>query len=122
MPQRNASVRIMGIVNVMPDSFSDGGRWFDPEAALAHARGMISAGAEILDIGGESTRPGAEPVDEAEEIARVEPLIRAIRAESDVQISIDTMKPKVARCAVAAGADIWNDVTALRFALRPTSV
>ncbi|HYG28157.1 MAG TPA: dihydropteroate synthase [Caulobacteraceae bacterium] len=105
----------MGVVNVTPDSFSDGGRFFDHEAALAHARRLIADGADILDIGGESTRPGAQPVEEAQEIDRVVPLIEAIRAESGVRISIDTMKPAVARAAVAAGATIWNDVTALRW-------
>ncbi|MFZ0266759.1 dihydropteroate synthase [Caulobacter sp.] len=109
--------RIMGIVNVTPDSFSDGGRFFDPGAALDQARRLIDEGADILDIGGESTRPGATPVPAAEEIARVVPLIAAIRAASEVTISIDTMKPAVARAAVAAGATIWNDVAALRFAL-----
>jgi dihydropteroate synthase len=104
----------MGIVNVTPDSFSDGGRHLGHDAALAHARRLIAGGADILDIGGESTRPGAAPVPEAEEIERVIPLITAIRAESAVPISIDTMKPAVARAAVAAGASIWNDVSALR--------
>jgi dihydropteroate synthase len=105
----------MGVVNVTPDSFSDGGRFLDQGAALSHARGLIAAGADMLDVGGESTRPGAEPTLEAEEIDRVVPLIAAIRAESTVPISIDTMKPAVARAAVAAGASIWNDVTALGF-------
>src|SRR5215217_1137278 len=91
----------MGIVNVTPDSFSDGGRYLGHDAALAHARKLIADGADILDIGGESTRPGAEPVVEADEIARVVPLIAAIRAESAVPISIDTMKPADAP-AVAA--------------------
>jgi dihydropteroate synthase len=114
--------RVMGIVNVTPDSFSDGGRFLDPGAALDQARRLIDDGADILDIGGESTRPGATPVPAAEEIARVVPLIEAIRAASDVAISIDTMKPAVARAAVAAGATIWNDVAALRFApTRPRS-
>ncbi len=108
--------RIMGIVNVTPDSFSDGGRFLDHASALAHARQLIADGADILDIGGESTRPGAAPVTEADELTRVIPLIEAIRAQSDVVISIDTMKPAVARAAVAAGATIWNDVAALRFA------
>jgi dihydropteroate synthase len=107
------AVKVMGVVNVTPDSFSDGGRHFDPAAALAHARRLIAEGADILDIGGESTRPGAAPVPEAEEIARVVPLIRALRAESDVAISVDTMKPAVARAAADAGAGMWNDVTAL---------
>jgi dihydropteroate synthase len=113
MPER--SPLVMGIVNVTPDSFSDGGRYLGHDAALAHARRLIAEGADILDIGGESTRPGAQPVDEAEEIARTVPLIAAIRAESALPISIDTMKPAVARAAVAAGATIWNDVAALRF-------
>ena len=104
----------MGVLNVTPDSFSDGGRHLDPHAALTHARRLIAEGADLLDIGGESTRPGARPVAEAEEIARVVPLIRAVRAESAVPISVDTMKPAVARAAVAAGATMWNDVTALR--------
>ncbi|HVI31969.1 dihydropteroate synthase [Phenylobacterium sp.] len=106
----------MAVTNVTPDSFSDGGRFLDPDRALAHARRLIADGADILDVGGESTRPGAEPVDEAEEIARVVPLIRAIRAERDVAVSVDTMKPAVARAAVGAGAAIWNDVSALRHA------
>jgi dihydropteroate synthase len=105
----------MGIVNVTPDSFSDGGRHLDPHVALDHARRLIAEGADILDVGGESTRPGAAPTDEAEEIARVVPLIAAVRRESAVAISIDTMKPAVARAAVAAGATLWNDVTALRW-------
>jgi dihydropteroate synthase len=109
----------MGVVNVTPDSFSDGGRFLGPGAALAQARRLIADGAQILDIGGESTRPGATPVAADEEIARVVPLIQAIRAESDVEISIDTMKPAVARVAVAAGATMWNDVAALRFAPSP---
>ena len=107
-------VRVMGVLNVTPDSFSDGGRFADLDAALAQARRLIADGADILDVGGESTRPGAAAVDEAAEIARVVPLIAAIRAESAIPISIDTMKPAVARAAVAAGATIWNDVTALR--------
>jgi len=106
----------MGVVNVTPDSFSDGGRNFDGQAALGHARRLIAEGADILDIGGESTRPGATPVAEAEEIARVAPLVAALRAESAIPISVDTMKPAVARAAMAAGATLWNDVTALRHA------
>ena len=107
---------IMGIVNVTPDSFSDGGCFLDPAAALAHARDLIAQGADLLDIGGESTRPRAEPVPADDEIARVIPVIAAIRAESDIPISIDTMKPAVARAAMAAGATIWNDVMALTWA------
>ena len=102
----------MGVVNVTPDSFSDGGRFAALPAALAHARALIAAGADMLDIGGEATRPGAAPVTEAEEIARVVPLIEAL-AETGVTLSIDTMKPAVAEAAVAAGAQVWNDVTAL---------
>ena len=104
----------MGVLNVTPDSFSDGGRHVAAEAALAQARLLIAEGADLIDIGGESTRPGATPVPEDEEIARVVPLIAAIRAESAIPISVDTMKPGVARAAVAAGANLWNDVTALR--------
>ena len=103
----------MGIVNVTPDSFSDGGRSFDPVAAVAHARRLLADGADMIDVGGESTRPGADAVPADEEIARVVPVIRAIRAESAAPVSVDTMKPQVARAAVAAGATIWNDVTAL---------
>ena len=109
-------VRVMGVVNATPDSFSDGGRFADPAAALAQARRLIAEGADILDVGGESTRPGAQAVDAAQEIERIVPLIRAVRAESAVPISVDTMKPQVARAAVAAGATMWNDVTALRHA------
>lgn len=106
-------VMVMGVVNVTPDSFSDGGRFLLPGAALAHAHMLIEQGADILDIGAESTRPGSDPVSVQDEIARAIPLIAAIRAESAIPISIDTMKPAVARAAVAAGATIWNDVTAL---------
>jgi len=104
---------VMGIVNVTPDSFSDGGRFLGPDAALAHARRLIAEGADILDVGGESTRPGAEPASEADEIARVVPVIAALRRETALPISIDTMKPAVARAAFAAGATMWNDITAL---------
>lgn len=104
----------MGVVNVTPDSFSDGGRFLNEAAAVAHARRLIADGADILDIGGESTRPGAEPVEAAAELARVVPVVRAVRAESALPISVDTTKPEVAEAAVAAGATIWNDVTALR--------
>jgi dihydropteroate synthase len=107
--------RVMGVVNVTPDSFSDGGLHFDGESAVSHARRLLAEGADMLDIGGESTRPGAEPVSVADEIARVAPLVRAIRAESAAPISIDTMKPEVMRAAAAEGATLWNDVTALRF-------
>jgi dihydropteroate synthase len=110
----NPPPRVMGIVNATPDSFSDGGRFLAPEAALAHARRLVAEGAEIIDLGAESTRPGSDPVPADLEIARLVPLIRAIRDESEVAISVDTMKPEVARAAMTAGATIWNDVTALR--------
>jgi dihydropteroate synthase len=106
----------MGVVNVTPDSFSDGGRFYGLACALDHARRLIRDGADILDLGGESSRPGAEPVTAEEELGRVLPLIRAIRAESAVPLSIDTTKPEVAAAAIAAGASIWNDITALRHA------
>lgn len=108
--------RIMGIVNVTPDSFSDGGRWASTEGAIDQAMRLVADGADVLDIGGESTRPGAEPVGEAEEIERVTPVIAGVRARWGGAISIDTMKPAVARAAVAAGATMWNDVTALSHA------
>jgi dihydropteroate synthase len=103
---------IMGVLNVTPDSFSDGGKW--EGAAAPHALAMLEAGADIIDVGGESTRPGAAPVDEQEEIARVVPVIAAIRAATRAPISIDTMKPAVARAAAQVGANLWNDVAALR--------
>jgi len=108
-------VRVMGILNVTPDSFSDGGCFDGLAAALAHATRLVDEGADVLDIGGESTRPGAAPVSEAEELARVLPVIKAIREVISTPISIDTMKPAVAQAAMGAGASIWNDVTALSF-------
>ncbi len=105
--------RVMGILNTTPDSFSDGGKHNAIDAALHHARTMIAEGAEIIDIGGESTRPGADPVDANEEIRRTAPVIRALRAEWDGCISIDTMKAAVAEAALDAGADIVNDVSGL---------
>ncbi|MDB6079077.1 MAG: dhps: dihydropteroate synthase [Akkermansiaceae bacterium] len=104
----------MGILNVTPDSFSDGGRHATPAAALERSREMIGEGAEIIDIGGESTRPGAPEIPADEEIARTVPLIATLRAEWDGLISIDTSKPAVAAAAMAAGADIINDVNGLR--------
>jgi len=106
---------VMGIVNLTPDSFSDGGLHLGADAALAHARRLIAEGADILDVGAESTRPGAAPVPQQVELERLLPLIEAIRRESPIPISVDTMKPAVARNAMAAGADIWNDVTALDY-------
>lgn len=105
--------RVMGIVNVTPDSFSDGGRHTGVEAAVAHGLRLVEQGADILDVGGESTRPGAEPVGAAAEIARVVPVIEGLRARWPGPLSVDTMKPAVARAAAAAGATMWNDVTAL---------
>ena len=106
--------RIMGVLNVTPDSFSDGGRHLASSAALGAARAMAAAGADILDIGGESTRPGADPVPFAEEVARVVPVIAALRAEGfALPISVDTRNAAVARAAFDAGADLFNDVSAL---------
>jgi dihydropteroate synthase len=105
---------IMGVVNVTPDSFSDGGKFRDPGTAVDHALELAAQGAEILDIGGESTRPGATPVGETEELGRVLPVIEQLAERVRVPISIDTMKPAVARAALAAGASIVNDVAANR--------
>jgi dihydropteroate synthase len=105
---------VMGVLNVTPDSFSDGGRFHALDAALAQARRMVGEGAAIIDIGGESTRPGASAAGLDEELARVIPVITALRRESPVFISVDTSKPEVMRAAVDAGADIINDVRALR--------
>jgi len=106
---------LMGVLNVTPDSFSDGGTFLDPLAAIAHARELVAQGADILDVGGESTRPGAEPVSAEEELRRVLPALEGIAAAGlDVEVSIDTYKAPVARAAIAAGASIVNDVTALR--------
>ena len=105
---------VMGVVNVTPDSFSDGGLWLDPDKAIAHGRQLLDEGAGILDVGGESTRPGAEPVTAEEEIRRTEPVVRAL-AESGATISIDTTKAEVAKRAIEAGATYVNDVSAFRF-------
>jgi len=102
---------VMGVVNVTPDSFSDGGEWFEPEAAVAHGRELMAAGADLIDVGGESTRPGAERPPVEEELRRVVPVVRALAAEGAV-VSIDTMRASVARAAVEAGAAIVNDVSA----------
>lgn len=108
------SPSVMGVINVTPDSFSDGGKFLVPDDALQEAGKMVNAGAQILDIGGESTRPGATAVGEQEELDRVIPIIEAIGAEFDVAVSIDTSKPGVMRAAVAAGAAMINDVCALQ--------
>jgi dihydropteroate synthase len=105
--------KLMGVVNVTPDSFSDGGLYLDPELAIAHGRDLVEQGAAILDVGGESTRPGAEPVAEAEELARVLPVVEGL-AGAGARISVDTSKAAVAAAAISAGATIVNDVTALR--------
>ena len=106
---------LMGVVNVTPDSFYDGGKRFDSAKAVADALEMVDSGAEILDIGGESTRPGAQPVALEEELRRIVPVIRDLRKNSNVPISIDTYKEAVARAALDAGADIVNDISSLRF-------
>ncbi len=112
--------QIMGILNVTPDSFSDGGRYHDVDLAVKQALRLVDEGADIIDVGGESTRPGAQEISAKEEIARVIPVIMALREavrdfDLEPQISIDTRKPLVAEAAVHAGADIWNDVTGLTF-------
>ncbi len=104
---------VMGVVNVTPDSFSDGGAWLDPDAAIAHGHALVAQGAAILDVGGESTRPGAEPVSAAEELHRVLPVLHGL-AGAGARLSIDTSKAAVAAAAIDAGATLVNDVTALR--------
>jgi len=105
---------LMGVVNVTPDSFSDGGQYFETGKAVARGLEMAAEGADILDVGGESTRPGSRPVPEAEELRRVVPVVEALRRKSSVLISVDTTKAAVARAALEAGADIVNDTSALR--------
>src|SRR5688500_8456488 len=105
----------MGVVNVTPDSFSDGGRWLDPGAAVAHALALVAGGADLLDIGGESTRPGAQPVTGDEEQRRVVPVLERLAREAGVPVSVDTTKADVAAAALDAGATIVNDVSAGRF-------
>jgi len=104
----------MGVVNVTPDSFSDGGKFLRPDAAATHALELVGQGADILDLGGESTRPGAQPVSEAEELHRVIPVLETLAAQVKIPLSIDTKKPAVARAALQAGASIVNDVAANR--------
>lgn len=110
-PVGPAGTLVMGVVNVTPDSFSDGGRWFDADAAVEHALELAAAGADVLDVGGESTRPGAARVDPDEELRRVIPVIRELAARG-LRVSVDTMRAATAEAAVAAGADIINDVSA----------
>ena len=106
----NNDTYVMGILNVTPDSFSDGGKFNNLEAALAHTEEMIKEGATIIDVGGESTRPGYTLISDEEEIGRVVPVIRAIKEKFDIPVSIDTYKSKVAKAAIAAGADLVNDI------------
>lgn len=114
---------IMGILNITPDSFSDAGRFFEPAAALAHARAMAAEGADIIDVGGESTRPGAVPIGLDEEIDRVLPMIARIKEETGALVSVDTNKEEVARLAVEeGGADMVNDISAFRFSERMATV
>ena len=105
---------VMGVVNATPDSFSDGGRFRDPAAAVEHGLALVAQGAEIIDVGGESTRPGAEPVSEAEELRRVLPVVERLASQAKVPVSIDTQKPAVARAALRAGASLVNDIAANR--------
>jgi len=105
---------VMGVLNVTPDSFSDGGLYLDPDEAIRQARRMADEGAGIIDVGGESTRPGAEPVDTIEELERVIPVVEALVAELDLPVSVDTSKPGVMEAAIAAGASMINDVMALQ--------
>lgn len=113
--QPRPPAQIMGVVNVTPDSFSDGGMYLDREAAVEHGRQLLAGGADLLDIGGESSRPGAEPVSEAEELHRVIPVVEALAGEG-ARISVDTTKLAVAEAALEAGAEIINDISALRMA------
>lgn len=103
----------MGIVNVTPDSFSDGGRYLEPESAVAHALNLVAEGADLIDIGGESTRPFSQPVDDDEELRRVIPVVRDVCRHTDIPVSIDTSKANVAAAAIDAGAEIINDVTGM---------
>lgn len=106
---------IMGILNVTPDSFSDGGKWNSMDAALSHALSMVEEGADIIDIGGESTRPGHQQITSEEEIARIVPVIKAVKREIDLPVSIDTYKADVAAAAIDAGADLVNDIWGLKY-------
>ena len=106
---------VMGVLNVTPDSFSDGGRYFDPDRAAAHALGMQRAGADLIDIGGQSVRPGASPISAQEELARILPVLKRLRRKLDISISVDTTKAEVAEAAIHAGAEMINDISGLRF-------
>ena len=111
----NAAVWLMGILNVTPDSFSDGGKWTAPAVAIDHAKYMVESGARIIDVGGESSRPGSEPVPEKIELQRILPVIREISKWKDVLVSVDTYKPRVAEAAIEAGASVVNDITGGRY-------
>ena len=114
-PSKAEKPLIMGVLNVTPDSFYDGGAFFSRDRAIDHALRMAAEGADIIDVGGESTRPGSEPTPLDEELKRVIPVIEGIRKQSDISLSIDTYKADVAREAIAAGADMVNDISALSF-------
>ncbi len=114
IPALRSVPALMGIVNVTPDSFADGGRYLDPERAIAHGMTLMEEGADILDVGGESTRPGADPVDPVEEIARIRPVIEGLHASGSPPISVDTRHASVAEAALKAGATMINDISALR--------
>ncbi len=122
MFQKKGHTYVMGILNVTPDSFSDGGKWNDKDRALRHVEEMIADGTDILDIGGESTRPGYTLLSDEEEIARVVPIIEAVKARFDVPISLDTYKSKVAQAGIAAGADLINDIWGLKYDDKMASV
>ncbi len=113
---------VMGILNVTPDSFSDGGKWNDRDRALRHVEEMLKEGADLIDIGGESTRPGYTPVSPEEEIARVAPVIEAVKGNFDVPVSLDTYKAEVAQAGIAAGADLINDIWGLKYDERMAAV
>ena len=113
--QTSGKTYIMGILNVTPDSFSDGGRWNQLDVALRHVEDMLNEGMDVVDVGGESTRPGYTKISDQEEIDRVAPVIEAIKARFDVPISLDTYKSKVARAGIAAGADLINDIWGLKY-------
>lgn len=108
-----AKTKLCGIINVTPDSFSDGGQYFDPQVAINHGIELVNQGVEVLDIGGESTRPGSSPVDNQDEINRITPVIKALREQVDAELSVDTWKAEVASAAIDAGAHIINDITGL---------
>src|SRR5689334_1669669 len=113
VPAGDPTPRVMGVVNVTPDSFSDGGRLVTPEDAAAHALRLVAEGADLLDLGGESSRPGSEPVTAGEELRRVGPAVEAVAASVRVPVSVDTTRAEVARRALDAGASVINDITAL---------